>query len=56
MSSQNLYQSNIAKDNTKIKLIDYPHKLPPVGVHRTLLTLKVVVKEVEVEMEVVVIQ
>ena len=56
LSSQNLYQSNIAKDNTKIKLIDYPHKLPPVGVHRTLLTLKVVVKEVEVEMEVVVIQ
>ena len=30
--------------------------LPPVGVQETLKTLKVVVKEVEVEMEVVVIQ
>ena len=56
LSSQNLYQSNIAKDNSKIKLIDYPHSLAPVGVQKTLKMLNVVVKEVEVEMEVVVIQ
>ena len=56
MRSQNLYQSNIAKDNNKIKFIDYPQMLPPCGVQETLLILKVVVKEVEVEMEVVVIQ
>ena len=56
LSSQNLYQSNIAKDNTNIKLIDYPHSLAPVGVQKTLKMLNVVVKEVEVEMEVVVIQ
>ena len=56
LSSQNLYQSNIAKVNTKIKLIDYPHSLAPVGVQKTLKMLNVVVKEVEVEMEVVVIQ
>ena len=53
---QNLYQSNIAKDNNKIKFKDYPQRLAPAGVQDTLVTLKVVVKEVEVEMEVVVIQ
>ena len=56
MSSQNLYQSNNAKYNTKFKLIDYPHSLAPVGVQKTLKMLNVVVKEAEVEMEVVVIQ
>ena len=39
-----------------IKFKDYPQRLAPAGVHETLVTLKVVVKEVEVEMEVVVIQ
>ena len=34
----------------------YPHEFAPAGVQPTLDTVKVVVKEVEVEMEVVVIQ
>ena len=41
---------------TKIVHVGYPQSEAPAGVHTTLLTVKVVVKEVEVEMEVVVIQ
>ena len=55
MRSQNLYQSNIIQGKM-INFTDYPQRLAPDGVHKTLLILKVVVKEVEVEMEVVVIQ
>ena len=36
LSFQNIYQSNITKDNSKIKLIDYPHSLAPEGVQSTL--------------------
>ena len=42
--------------NNKIVQFGYPHMVAPAGVQRALLTEKVVVKEVEVEMEVVVIQ
>ena len=52
MRSQNLYQSNVARG----RKINYLQTLAPDGVHTTLLIVKVVVKEVEVEMEVVVIQ
>ena len=54
MRSQNLYQSNIIQGKM-INFTDYPQRLAPDGVHKTLLILKVVVKEVEVEMEVVVV-
>ena len=57
MSSQNSYQSNVANvKNSKTNFSNYPQMLAPDGVHKTLFILKVVVKEVEVEMEVVVIQ
>merc|ERR1719150_135565 len=49
MRSQNLYQSNIKRG----KKVNYLQTLAPDGVHTTLLIVKVVVKEVEVEKEVV---
>ena len=46
----------VLETNNKIVNFAYPQRLAPAGVQETLLTEKVVVKEVEVEMEVVVIQ
>ena len=53
------YQSNkyyMAENTRDFQIQIYGHKFTPAGVHNMLDTVKVIVKEVDVEMEVVVIQ